>query len=213
MRDSVALAARQIHRAISIWQGSDPAQVLVVTLDGGSGSGKSSIANTLAKTPGVSTIELDDFFAYKTTRNQWESYSAIEMPARLFDWDRLFRQVLDPITQGECATWYPVYFGDEQTDGTFTLDKRTPNTCDPGDLRVLVLEGSYSRLCPFQGCVNRHILVDVSQQERHARLERRPKCYDINKWHERWDPVESAYFTDSNKPLYDLIVKNEVVDD
>ncbi|MCK4961542.1 MAG: hypothetical protein KAS19_03605 [Anaerolineales bacterium] len=52
------------------------------------------------------------------------------------------------------------------------------------------------------------ILVDVSIDERHARLASREDKDFMDRWHKIWDPVEKYYFTQVRpKSSFDLVVK------
>ena len=73
-----------------------------IALSGFGGAGKSTVVNTLAESLGdVAIIHLDDFIVDRLSArsSDWDG----------FDWDRLTRQLLEPLSSGAQEIEYDVY--------------------------------------------------------------------------------------------------------
>ena len=102
--------------------------------------------------------------------------------------------------------WYAFDFESGlRSDGTYGM-KTDPIELEPAD--VILIDGAYSA-CPELGdLVDLTILVDVSIDERQARLASREDKDFMDRWHKIWDPVEKYYYTHVRpKSAFDLVVK------
>jgi len=80
------------------------ARPVVVALDGGSGSGKSTIAARLAKLTDIALVTLDDFYQTQVPESEWPHKTVAERLNRVFEWDRV-REAIEPLRKGEPAQW------------------------------------------------------------------------------------------------------------
>lgn len=74
------------------------ARPVVVALDGGSGSGKSTIAARLAKLTDIALVTLDDFYQTQVPESEWPHKTVAERLNRVFEWDRV-REAIAHISQ------------------------------------------------------------------------------------------------------------------
>ncbi len=177
----------------------------LVALDGGSGCGKSSIAQLMQPELDAALVPSDDFFAAAIPSVGWDSRSASEKARDCIDWRQLRSEALEPLLAGERALWHPFDFaGGTRPDGTYGM-KSTCVEIEPAP--VILLDGNFSTGPQLVDLINLTVLVDVVDIERGARLERRQGPIFLQLWHARWDAVEEYYYT-SVRPRgsFDLVV-------
>lgn len=173
---------------------------LVISIDGGSGAGKSVISSEVAASTGATVIHCDEFFNIKIPDVEWDTYS-IEKRCRLcIDWKRLRNEALLPLLAGQKATYYPYYFLDINNLSSKKTVKKPS--------QIIILDGIYSSYW-LEDFIDLKILVDVSSETRYKRHNIREGTDDID-WHLRWDPVEDYYFA-VLRPLdtFDIVIVNE----
>lgn len=179
---------------------------IIVALDGGSGSGKSTLTSLISNKIDSVVVPLDDFFAGNIPASQWYELSAQEKLHRVFKWDRVREDVLNPLKNGSPAKWFAFDFeAGLRPDGTYGMESE-PKTLMPAD--CILLEGAYSASPELSDFVDFTILIDIPVQERHARLAARQDEEFSKTWHEVWDEVEEYYFTQvMPKESFDLVVQ------
>jgi uridine kinase len=184
-------ACRQVISKIERLLSSQPGPI-VVAIDGGSGAGKSTLASLVRKEMDAVSIQLDDFFSAEIPDEKWDEFSVEERLELVFDWQRVRKNALEPLLSRKHAKWHAFDFESGlRPNGTYGMQD-DPITREPGD--VILLEGAYSACPQLADLVDLAILVHVPVEERHARLAAREDTDFLEKWHRRWDPVESYYF-------------------
>ena len=178
---------------------------IVVAIDGGSGAGKSTLARWIESKLDTALIPLDDFFSADIPDWQWDEFSNEEKLKRVFDWDRLRYQVIEPLLRRQTARWRAFDFeAGLRPDGTYGM-QQVPKEREPAD--VILIEGAYSASPALADLVDLAILVDVPVEERHARLEAREESAFLERWHHIWDEVEDLYFNHIRpKNSFDVVV-------
>jgi uridine kinase len=185
---------------------------ILVALDGGSGSGKSSLAALVAEELGAALVPSDDFCAAEVSDAEWESRSPEAKANDAIDWRRLRAEALEPLLAGRPAKWHAFDFeAGVRPNGTYAMRTdfvvREPRA-------VIVLEGSYSCRPELADLIDLSVLVDAPVDVRHERLVARRTIYlgredktYLDSWHARWDVAEEYYFTHVRpKSSFDLIV-------
>ena len=181
---------------------------IVVALDGGSGAGKSTLASLVAGELDTAVIPLDDFFSAGIPDDQWDTFTAEEKLRNVFDWDRVRGRAVVPLLEGRLARWRAFDFqAGLRPDGTYGM---RPDFVEREPADVILIEGAYSASPALADVVDLAILVDVPIETRHSRLSAREDGAFLEKWHRRWDVVESLYFTQVRpRSSYDLVVRVE----
>ena len=184
-----------IHQRLKDHQGP-----LIVSLDGGSGAGKSSLATEVSSSIKSTVIPCDDFFNISIPDKEWDSYSLEERCRLCIEWERIRNEVLSPLRSGEQAAYLPYYHSTTNDPATGLIIK------EPSD--IIILDGIYSSQW-LNELVHLTVLVAASPDVRYERHNLREGTEDIE-WHQRWDPVEDYYFTVLRPPhTFDLVLVNE----
>lgn len=196
------IACSKIVNAIRCIQ-TEQISPVVVALDGGSGAGKTTLAEKVASHLQAAVVPLDDFYAADIPDWQWDTFSVQERLARVFDWQRVRIEVLEPLRAGKPARWRPFDFAAGiQEGGTYGMSiqwvERQPAP-------VIILEGAYAGSPWLADLIDLAILVEVSSAERHRRIDHREEALFLQRWHAIWDAVEAYYFTEVRPPAsFDL---------
>lgn len=178
---------------------------LVVAIDGRSGAGKSTLASRVAKETGAVVVLLDDFFAASIPDADWDRMTVEERGANVFDWVRIRSEAIMPLLAGRVARWYPFDFeSGQRADGTYGM-KTKAKEVEPAS--VIVVDGAYSAGPQLTDLVGLTVLVELSEEERWARLAHREEAEFLAQWHARWTAVEDFYFSNvRSRSSFDLIV-------
>lgn len=158
-----------------------PGKTLLVSIDGPGGSGKSTIARTLAASAGWQLVQADDF--YKPSAQRYSGPPDARPIAADFDLDRLERQVLKPLLTGS-NTHYQRYDWGHDALGA------------PVELAVqhgLIVEGIYTgvvRHRPYYTC---HVWVECPRDIRLRRGLERDGEAARSRWVDDWMPQEDFY--------------------
>jgi len=180
---------------------------LLIAIDGGSGSGKSAIAEIVAKQLDATLISTDDFYAAHITNEGWIKRSYKERAAGAINWRELRSCVLEPLLDGIPARWNSFDFNAGAClDGSYNV-RAEPINYEVND--IIILEGAYSARPQLSDLIDLKILVDVPVDARHQRLKKREEEEFLTQWHERWDQAEQYYFRDVRPASsFDMVVKN-----
>jgi uridine kinase len=179
---------------------------ILIAIDGGSGSGKSSIADIVSKQLKATLIVTDDFYAADISNEGWAKRTYKERTADVINWRSLRANVLDPLLDGKHARWNSFDFNAGYPDGTYGI-KQDTIYYEPNE--IIILEGAYSARPELSDLIDLKVLIDVPVQERHKRLAEREEKEFLIQWHERWDGAEQYYFRDVRPPSsFDLVIEN-----
>ena len=180
---------------------------LLIAIDGGSGSGKSAIAEIVAKQLNATLILTDDFYAANITNEGWTNRSYKERAADVINWQDLKVCVLELLLLGIPARWNCFDFNrGPRPDGSYHI-KEEPIHYEVND--IIILEGAYSARPELSDLIDLKILIDVPIAIRHQRLKKREEEDFLTQWHERWDQAEQYYFRDVRPASsFDMVVKN-----
>jgi uridine kinase len=199
------VSSKIINRILSLRKtGNKP---MLIAIDGGSGSGKSSIAKIIAEQLNATLIVTDDFYAAEITNEGWAGRSYKERASDAINWQSLRSNVLEPLIHGMPARWNSFDFNAGiRPDGTYGINSEATNYL-PND--IIILEGAYSARPELSDLIHLKILVDVPVKIRHKRLRQREENEFLAGWHERWDEAEQYYFREVRPASgFDMVIKN-----
>jgi para-aminobenzoate synthetase len=182
---------------------------LIVALDGGSGAGKTTVAERLRRLLEIVIVPLDDFYQTVVPESQWPYKSVAERLQGVFDWSRVRRQALEPLRAGRPGRWHAFDFANGLGErGTYCL-KTAATEVQPAS--IVLIDGAYSASPSLRDLVDLTVLVHVEAETRHFRtaMRERDDSEFLAKWHSVWDEVEQYYFRDVCPPeSFDLVVEN-----
>ena len=154
---------------------------VLVAVDGHGGTGKSTIAGKLADELSGQVVHHDDFYRVMESNARFE-LNAEEGARKYFDWQRLRRDVLEPLTNGENARYRKYNWGKNELGSEVMVRP----------LGVVIIEGVYSFRPELKQYYDIGILVDCPRSIRMNRLSTRG---DEPEWTKKWDDAEQWYFS------------------
>lgn len=172
------------------------ARPYVIAVDGPSGAGTSTLADALGRRLDGAVLRGDDFYRDMPEDERWE-LDAAEGLERYFDWQRLRREALEPLSRGEPARYRPYSW--TAAGGLAAEPVVVPASA------VVIVDGVYSARPQFADLLDLRVLVETPAEERLRRLHVRGHGND--RWWSRWSAAEDLYFMTVRPPAsFDLEV-------
>lgn len=164
---------------------------ILIAVDGRCASGKTTLAEELKEKIQCNVIHMDDFFL----RPEQRTVKRYDEPGGNVDRERFLAEVLHPLQAGKAFFYRPF--------DCRTMSFGEPVTVKPN--KITVIEGTYSCHPELWQYYDLHIFVTTTPQKQLDRLSRRSGA-DIQKFREKWIPLEERYFA-----AYSPDVKCELV--
>lgn len=152
----------------------------VVALDGRAASGKTTLADQLAKVTEAGVVHMDDFFLPPELRTG----GRLAEPGGNVHYERFMGEVLMSL-RSRRAFRYRCFDCNRMEFGE---DREIPE----GDLRVV--EGAYSCHPRFGEYMGLRLFCDVEPQEQLKRIEQRNGAKMLERFRDSWIPMEEQYF-------------------
>lgn len=153
---------------------------LLLAIDGGSASGKTTLAALLGQRYGCPVFHMDDFFL----RPEQRTPQRLAEPGGNVDRERFFSEVLQPLRQGGPASYR-------------RYDCRTGQLLPPvlrqaGQLNVI--EGAYSMHPELSALYDLSVFLAVSPETQRRRILQREPAFKQQLFFQKWIPMENRYF-------------------
>lgn len=173
-------------------------QLVLVAIDGHSAAGKSTLARALqSQGENVRIVYGDDFYRVMPETERF----SLDAPAgyrRYYDWERLERQVLIPLTNQQTAHYRAYDWG------TGTLGESREVT----PYGTILVEGVFSARPELRSYYAAIFLLEARQEVREERQSQRADAPDA--WLNRWEAAERHYLETSRLHTYaDFIIRAE----
>lgn len=166
---------------------------LVVAIEGGSASGKTTLASILNEVYGASVIHMDDFFLRPEQRTR-ERLSEV---GGNIDRERFIGEVLTPLKKGEVVRYRPFDCGKGTLGDIVTV---TPK-------RITVVEGVYSMHPEFGRYYGLSVFLDIDKERQKDRILKRNSEKLAKRFFDEWIPLEDSYYTACEvKKLSDIVI-------
>lgn len=152
---------------------------VLVSIEGGAGSGKTTLAHALQKALGGNLYHMDDFFLPPEKRTP----ERLGTPGGNVDYERFFDEVVRGIESGE-----PFSYGRFDCSKGEIVERRTMRAA-----RLHIIEGVYSAHPFFGEIYDLRIFLDIAPEKQRERiLSREGERAEL--FFTRWIPLENAYF-------------------
>ncbi len=165
----------------------------IIAIEGGSASGKTTLASLLFEKYGATVFHMDDFFLTPNMRT----------PARLseiggnVDRERFESEVLIPLSKGEAVNYRPY--------DCKTCKIKEGVAVKPE--KLVIVEGAYSTHPALFGYYDFTVFLDIDQIKQRERIQKRNAPEHARRFFEEWIPLENTYFEKTNaKQRCDLVI-------
>lgn len=153
----------------------------LIAIDGMCGSGKTTLANHLAKELGASVYHMDDFFLQPHQRTE----ERLNEPGGNVDYERFKEEILDHIADTDGVTYRPFNCHEwKLADKTITIPYND----------IVIVEGSYSHHPYFNDVYDVKIFLEISPSEQKKRIIKRDGETIWPMFENKWIPMEDRYF-------------------
>ncbi len=165
----------------------------IVTLEGGSASGKSTLAEILREVYDCNVFHADDFFLRPEQRTP-ERFSEI---GGNLDRKRFYDEIVVPLTKNETVVYRPFNCGTQKLEPPVTV----PPKC------LTVVEGAYSMHHAFGRYSDLSVFLDIDPEYQKKRILLRNSPQFAERFFNEWIPLEKRYFEGTEiKKRSDLII-------
>ena len=153
---------------------------IIVAIEGGSATGKSTMADALVRELQANVFHMDDFFLqpHQRTRERFQT------PGGNVDWERFLAEVLIPADAGRDVTFRPF------DCSTMSLGAEVTVAARP----VTIVEGVYSMHPALAKYMDYSVFLYADDDVRRERILNRNGARMLRRFMEEWIPLENAYF-------------------
>lgn len=153
---------------------------IIIGIDGRSGSGKSSLANLLAKSYDCNIFHMDDFFLPAKEKTE----ERLNQPGGNVDYIRFKEDAMDKLMEGKTFT-YQIFDCKVQalTEERIVRPKK-----------LNIVEGAYTMYPLLIDSYDLKIFLDIDDDSQRERILLRNGKDMYRKFKEEWIPLEDKYF-------------------
>ena len=153
---------------------------LIVAIEGGSASGKTTLATLLRQVYGCHVFHMDDFFLRPEQRTP-ERFAEV---GGNVDRERFYNEVLEPLIKNETVCYRPFDCSTQTLRESITV----------APCRLAIVEGAYSMHPAFDKYYGFSIFLDISAEYQRERIYgRNPELAE--RFFDEWIPLENRYFS------------------
>lgn len=167
---------------------------VILTLEGGSASGKSTLSEVLASVYDCNIFHADDFFLRPEQRTP-ERFCEI---GGNFDRERFYDEIICSLVKNETVNYRPFDCSLQALGDTVSVPPK----------KLTVVEGVYSMHPDFGKYYNLSAFLDISPDFQKKRIEKRNSPALAKRFFSEWIPLENIYFEKTEiKKRADIIIK------
>lgn len=153
---------------------------VLLAIEGGSASGKTTLAARLAQLYDAAVFHMDDFFL----RPEQRTAARLAEPGGNVDRERFFREILQPLTRGK-----PVRY---RRYDCHTQQLEPPVEAAPKALTII--EGAYSLHPELAEHYDLSVFLRISPELQRSRIQKRNTPEMAQLFFSQWIPLETLYF-------------------
>ncbi len=157
---------------------------VIIAVEGGSASGKSTLAEILQEVYDCNVFHMDDFFLRPEQRTK-ERLSEI---GGNIDRERFLDEILSSVIKNQTVNYRPF---DCQTMQLGELKSVEPK-------RLTVIEGVYSMHPSFSEYYDLSVFLRIGEEKQKRRIEKRNPPFLAKRFFEEWIPLENRYFVEED---------------
>ncbi len=159
-------------------------QKVLLAVEGGSASGKTTLGDLLAFVYPCTVFHMDDYFLQPWQRTP-ERFKTI---GGNVDWERFLSEILEPLSRGETVRF--------RKFDCSSMSLRPPEHISPENL--VIVEGAYSMHPALERFYDLSVFLDISPALQRKRIRKRNTPELVKRFFEEWIPLEQTYFTQTN---------------
>ena len=162
-------------------ENSSEKRPIVIAIEGGSASGKSTLCSLLKEIYNCTVLHMDDFFLRPEQRTA-ERY--LEVGGNV-DWERFKEEVIPHLKNGTSVKYR-------------RFNCSTMTLAEPEDIRlkdIVIVEGVYSTHPKFDEYYDLSVYLDISDTLQEKRILQRNTRDMAKMYFEKWIPLENIYFS------------------
>ncbi|MBQ4103073.1 MAG: AAA family ATPase [Clostridia bacterium] len=167
---------------------------IVISIDGNSASGKSTLAENLANLLNAETVHCDDFFLPQEMRSK----ERLNEVGGNIHYERLKEEVIDKLRKPTVISYkaYNCQSGDFKNK--FLMNKK-----------VIIIEGAYSSHPYFENYADFKIFLKVDEETQRERILKRNGEEMLKRFINEWIPKENKYFNEFKiEEKADIIIRS-----
>ena len=161
-------------------------QNVLVAIDGGSASGKTTLAVFLMELYHCNVFHMDDFFLQLHQR----TIERLEEPGGNVDYERFYKEVLTPLKEGKEFTYSPYSCKTQTLENAIKVKPKQLN----------IIDGAYSMHPMFADTYDISVFIKIKSNQQKARILERNGAKMYKRFVNEWIPMENKYFTKMNIP-------------
>lgn len=165
----------------------------IIAIEGGSASGKTTLASSLSAIYNCNVIHVDDFFL----RPEQRTAERLEETGGNMDRERFAEEVLSSLSRGETVRYRPFNCSVQALGDEVVLEPK----------RLTVVEGAYSLHPAFGRYFDLAVLLDIGSDYQRERILKRNSPQFATRFFNEWIPMENRYFTETDiRSRVDLVL-------
>ena len=165
----------------------------IIAIEGGSASGKTTLANILNEIYDCAIIHMDDFFLRPEQRTEAR---LAEVGGNL-DRERFFDEVVLPLSKNKTVVYRPFDCSTQTLGEPITVPTK----------KLTAVEGVYSTHTAFGKYYDLAVFLDVSPEKQKERITVRNSPWLAERFFSEWIPMENVYFEKTGiKDRCDLVL-------
>lgn len=156
----------------------------VIAIDGGSASGKTTLASILEKIYGCTVFHVDDYFLRPEQRTE-QRLSEI---GGNFDRERFLDEILIPLKKKKKISYRRFNCAEQKLEEAETVPPK----------KLTVIEGAYSMHPELEPYYTHSVFLDITPEHQKERILKRNSPRFANRFFNEWIPLEELYFSRTN---------------